>query len=73
MNSPAQSNAGPLSVREIEVLRLIAAGLSNQEIARKLVIAVGTAKWHVNQIYDKLDAHNRTRAVVRARELGVLV
>jgi LuxR family transcriptional regulator, maltose regulon positive regulatory protein len=54
------------------VLRLIAAGLSNREIAAKLVITVGTVKRHVNNILVKLDASNRTHAVAHARELGLL-
>lgn len=62
----------PLSERELEILRLIAAGLSNGEIAEKLVVTVGTVKWHLNNIYGKLDARSRTQAVARAREVGVL-
>jgi len=62
----------PLSDRELDILRLIAAGHSNREIAQKLVVALSTIKWHVNNIYAKLDAHSRTRAVARATELGLL-
>jgi LuxR family maltose regulon positive regulatory protein len=62
----------PLSERELEVLRLIAAGLSNREIAAELVIAVGTVKRHINHIYGKLGVHSRTQALVRARELSLL-
>jgi LuxR family maltose regulon positive regulatory protein len=62
----------PLSDRELEVLRLIAAGLSNREVARELVITPGTAKWHAHNIYGKLGVHSRTQAVARARELGLL-
>ena len=62
----------PLSDRELEVLRLVAAGLSNQEIAKKLVIALSTVKTHINSIYGKLSAQNRTQAVARAREAGLL-
>lgn len=62
----------PLSERELEVLRLIAAGLSPQEIADKLVIAVGTVRNHVKSIYGKLDAHSRLQAVDRARALNLL-
>jgi len=61
-----------LTDRELEVLRLVAAGLSNREIADRLTIAVGTAKRHVSNIYAKLDVHSRTRAVARARELRLL-
>ncbi len=62
----------PLSERELEVLRLIAAGLSPQEIADKLVITVGTVRNHVKNIYGKLDAHSRLQAVDRARALNLL-
>jgi serine/threonine protein kinase/DNA-binding CsgD family transcriptional regulator len=62
----------PLSDRELEVLRLVAAGLSNQDIAKKLVIALSTVKTHINNIYSKLGAQNRTQAVARAREAGLL-
>ncbi|MGD9100740.1 MAG: LuxR C-terminal-related transcriptional regulator [Anaerolineae bacterium] len=62
----------PLSARELEVLGLIVAGLSNREIAQKLFIAVGTVKRHINNIYGKLDVHSRTQAVARARELQLL-
>lgn len=62
----------PLSERELELLSLIAAGLSNQAIAEKLVVTVGTVKWHLNNIYGKLDVRSRTQAVARARELGLL-
>jgi LuxR family maltose regulon positive regulatory protein len=63
--------ADPLSEQEIRVLKLIVAGKSNQEIADELVISVGTAKWHVHNILQKLDADNRAQAIVRARELGI--
>ncbi len=62
----------PLSEREIEVLRLIAEGYANGEIARKLYIATGTVKRHINNIYGKLDVRSRTQAVARAREIGLL-
>jgi DNA-binding NarL/FixJ family response regulator len=61
-----------LSEREREVLRLMARGASNHEIAKQLVITVGTVKSHINHILGKLEAHNRTEAVARARELGLL-
>ncbi len=61
-----------LSERELEVLRLIAQGATNQEIASKLVITVGTVKSHINHVLDKLGAHNRTEAVARARAMGLL-
>ena len=59
-------------LRALEVLRLIAAGLSNREIAETLVIALSTAKNHVRNVYGKLDVHSRTQAVARAKELGLL-
>jgi LuxR family maltose regulon positive regulatory protein len=62
----------PLSERELEVLHLLAQGVSNQEIAQQLVITVGTVKSHVNHILEKLDARNRTEAVARARNLHLL-
>jgi LuxR family maltose regulon positive regulatory protein len=62
----------PLSERELEVLRLIAEGLSNREIADRLTVVVGTVKWYLNHIYTKLDVHSRTQAVARARELHLL-
>jgi LuxR family maltose regulon positive regulatory protein len=61
----------PLSEQEIRVLRLIIAGKSNQEVAEELVISVGTAKWHVHNILQKLGVNNRPQAVARARELGI--
>ena len=62
----------PLSQREEEVLALIAAGLTNREIAERLVISAETAKKHVGNICDKLGVRNRTEAAARARELGLL-
>jgi LuxR family maltose regulon positive regulatory protein len=62
----------PLSEREREILRLIAAGLSTDEIANELVITVGTVRNHIKHIYSKLDAHSRLQAVERARTLNLL-
>ncbi|MGB0386384.1 MAG: HTH-type transcriptional regulator MalT [Ardenticatenaceae bacterium] len=62
----------PLSERELEVLRLVATGMKNQQIADHLVIAVSTVKSHTNKIYHKLNVRNRTQAVARARELKLL-
>ena len=62
----------PLSQRELEVLRLMALGRTNQEIARQLIVAPGTVKAHAASIYRKLDAANRTEAVTRARQLYIL-
>ena len=68
----AQPLVDPLSGRELEVLRLMAANLSAPEIARELVIAVSTVRSHIKHIYGKLDAHSRYEAVERARVLGLL-
>jgi LuxR family transcriptional regulator, maltose regulon positive regulatory protein len=62
----------PLSARELEVLRLLAAGEPNQAIAEELVISLETVKRHVTHILDKLGVANRSQAVARARELGLL-
>ncbi|MGD8603494.1 MAG: LuxR C-terminal-related transcriptional regulator [Anaerolineales bacterium] len=62
----------PLSDRELEVLRLVAAGLSNRKIAAELVISLGTAKSHLHHIFGKLDVTRRTQAVAKARELGLI-
>lgn len=62
----------PLSERELEVLVLIAGGLSNQEIAARLHISLSTVKSHASQIYSKLNVSNRTQAVARARSLGLI-
>ncbi len=67
---PAQLLIEPLSGREIEVLRLIETGLSNQAIAGKLFISITTVKRHISNIYSKLDVETRTQAVARAKELG---
>ena len=62
----------PLTARELEVLGLVADGLSNQEIAQRLFISVGTVKRHINHIYGKLDVTSRTQAIAKARELRLL-
>ena len=62
----------PLSERELEVLRLFAEGLSNQEIAEKLFISLGTVKAHSSNIYRKLDVRNRAQAIIAAREMSLL-
>ena len=62
----------PLTERELDVLRLLADGLSNQAIADRLVVALGTIKAHTASLYRKLDVISRTQAVARARELGLL-
>jgi LuxR family maltose regulon positive regulatory protein len=62
----------PLSARELEILGLIAEGMSNREIADRLVIAEDTVKTHTKAIHGKLGVQRRTQAVARARELGLL-
>ena len=62
----------PLSQRELEVLRLIAQGLSNREIGERLFLALSTVKGHTRILFDKLQVQRRTEAVARARELGLL-
>lgn len=62
-----------LTMREQEILDMIAKGMSNREIADELVITVGTVKWHINQLYKKLGVRSRVQAIVRARELDLIV
>ncbi len=62
----------PLSAREREVLRLLAQGRSNHEIARQLVVAVSTIKTHLHHLFAKLQASDRLQAVTRACQLGWL-
>jgi LuxR family transcriptional regulator, maltose regulon positive regulatory protein len=62
----------PLTERELQVLRLIAQGLSNSEISQKLFLALSTIKGHNLRIFNKLQAQNRTEAVASARNLGLL-
>lgn len=69
---PAQPLVEQLSERELEVLHLIALGMTNQEIARQLIVASGTIKAHTASIYRKLEVSNRTEAASRARQLGIL-
>ena len=73
-DSPAlrSSLSEPLSARELEVLRLIAEGLSNQAIAQRLFLSTGTVKVHLRHIYGKLDVNSRTQAVARLRELNLM-
>lgn len=70
--SSAQPLVEPLSPREVQVLRLIAQGLSNQEIGKQLFLALDTVKGHNRRIYGKLRVASRTEAIARARELGLL-
>jgi LuxR family transcriptional regulator, maltose regulon positive regulatory protein len=69
---PAAGLPEPLSQRELEVLQLIVAGKANRRIATELFVSVGTVKTHINNVYRKLDAHSRTQAAARARELNLI-
>jgi LuxR family maltose regulon positive regulatory protein len=70
---PAKSGAATaLTSRELQVLTLIAQGKSNQEIANALVVTLSAIKKHTGIIFGKLHVNNRTEAVARARELGIL-
>ena len=62
----------PLSQRELEILQLIAQGLSNRQISQRLFLALNTVKGHNRKIFGKLQVQRRTEAVARARELGLL-
>ncbi len=70
--SGTRPTSGIVSDRELEILRLVAAGLSNGQIADRLVISPGTAKRHVHNIFEKLNAGDRMHAVNRARELKLI-
>ncbi len=67
-----QTLIDPLTNRELEVLQLIADGLSNRQIADKLVISTGTVKYYTSHIYSKLQVTSRTQAVATARDLGMI-
>lgn len=71
-STAVQTLQEPLSEREREVLQLVAEGYANREIAARLMITPGTVKKHLEHIYGKLDAHNRTSAVARARALKII-
>ena len=68
----AQPLIDPLSQRELEILKLIAQGLSNREIGERLFLALDTVKGHNRKIFDKLQVQSRTEAIARAHELGLL-
>lgn len=61
-----------LTERELEVLKLLTAGYSNQDIAQILVVSTGTVKTHIKNIYSKMSVHSRTQAAARARALGMM-
>jgi predicted ATPase/DNA-binding CsgD family transcriptional regulator len=69
---PATTLIDPLTERELEVLHLLAQGLTNRQIAERLTVVIGTVKAHNNSIYSKLDVSNRVQALTRARELGLI-
>jgi LuxR family maltose regulon positive regulatory protein len=69
---PVEPTAAGLTRTQLEVLRLVGQGHGNQQIAAQLVITVGTAKWHVSQIFEKLGVRNRAQAIARARESKLL-
>jgi len=69
---PGKLNRSVLSPRELDILRLVAKGLNNQEIAAALNITRGTVKWHVNIILRRLDVRDRTQAVVVAAQRGII-
>jgi LuxR family maltose regulon positive regulatory protein len=69
MNNP---DFEPLSNRELEIVHLLAEGLSNREIAQKLVLSPETIKWYNKQINAKLGVKSRSQAVAKARQMGLL-
>jgi LuxR family maltose regulon positive regulatory protein len=69
--APAQLLIEPLTSRELEVLKLIESGCTNQDIAKRLVISIPTVKRHISNLYAKLGAKSRTQAVSLGRELGL--
>lgn len=72
LSTIAQPLVEPLSETQRAILRLVADGLSNRDIAARLVITEGTTKWHLNQIYGKLNVCSRTQAVAQARQLKLI-
>jgi NarL family two-component system response regulator LiaR len=70
--TPAPADVEPLTPRELEVLKLIARGLSNQQIAAELIISERTARTHVSNILSKLNLENRTQAAFYAFQEGLV-
>ena len=70
--APSGEPPEPLSDRQLDVLHLIGEGLSNDQIADRLFLSLGTVKWHTSNIYGRLGVRNRTEAVTRARRMGIL-
>jgi LuxR family maltose regulon positive regulatory protein len=70
--TPGSELVEPLSEREIDVLQLIAAGYKYQEVADQLVISVNTVRHHTKNIYSKLEVNNRTQAIKKAHNLGLI-
>ncbi|MBC8025780.1 MAG: response regulator transcription factor [Steroidobacteraceae bacterium] len=70
-NTQAQTSLG-ISARELEVLRLLATGQSNKEIANRLTVSPNTVKTHISNLFAKLEVRRRTAAIGRARELGII-
>ncbi len=73
-SQPVQPSANQslLSEREKQILRMVALGSSNREIAEELVIAEGTVKNHLSNIFDKLEARDRMQAVLKSKEMGII-
>src|SRR5262249_32562625 len=67
-----EASGEPLSHTQLKIIALLAMGRTNQEIARELSITLGTAKWHMHQIFNKLEVRNRTEAVASARRRGIV-
>ena len=70
--NPTAAGEDALSLREVEILRWMDAGLTNQAIADQLVISIGTVKWYTSQIYAKMQVASRTQALAKARAMGIL-
>jgi LuxR family maltose regulon positive regulatory protein len=71
-DKPKPALVEPLTKRELEILHLVAEGLSNHEIAQEFIISQGTVKVHLSNVYGKLGVGKRTQAVAKARALGIL-